>query len=55
MRWADRASGNATTEGSHIFMSSDIVECDTLPEYDSVPNFEEAILEEEEYDGQAYV
>ena len=36
-------------------MSSEIVECGTLPEYDSVPRFEEAILEEEEYDGQAYV
>ena len=55
VRWADRASGNTTTEGSQNFMSSEIVEGETLPEYDSVPNFEEAILEEEEYDGQAYV
>lgn len=36
-------------------MNSEIIDCNNLYDSDSVPEFEKAILEEEEYDGQTYV
>ena len=53
-RWAAKASRNNTAGGSQHFVGSAVIESDTSSDSDSIPNFEEAILEEEEYDGQTY-
>ena len=53
-RWGGKICSSKSIGGSENFMNSETIDYTDLRDSDSIPDFEETILDKEEYDGQAY-